>query len=145
MNTDNIKEQFDRLSDELIDDIINTPDSEILQEVKEDYGKSDYLANKFRNILEKSKIEVGKQKLQLAKEELRKKNNQNQIVIQDDTNAKERLLKYIKENPGKFDEITLAARNGNDISEEDAKGILEDLKELEQQENNSSNKDREDK
>lgn len=58
MNIDNIKEQLDRLSDELINDIINTPDSEILQEVKEDYGTSDYLANKFREIFGKSKFEI---------------------------------------------------------------------------------------
>jgi hypothetical protein len=58
LNNKNIKKQLDRLTDELIDDIINTPDSEILQEVKEDYGTSDYLANKFRQILKKVKKEI---------------------------------------------------------------------------------------
>lgn len=53
MKNDNIKEELDRLSDELIDNIIKTPDSEILQEVKEDYGTSDYLANKFKEIMGK--------------------------------------------------------------------------------------------
>lgn len=52
---DNIEKQLDRLMDELINNIVNTPDDEILQEVKEDYGDSNYLANKFKIILEKAK------------------------------------------------------------------------------------------
>jgi RNAse (barnase) inhibitor barstar len=58
----NYKEAFekklDRLSDELIENIINTPDSEILKEVEEDYGNSDYEANKFLEILEKAKNKI---------------------------------------------------------------------------------------
>lgn len=52
---DDIEKQLDRLMDELINNIVNTPDDEILQEVKEDYGDSNYLANKFKIILEKAK------------------------------------------------------------------------------------------
>lgn len=54
-NKDDIKQQFDYLTDELIDNIINTPDDEILKEVEEDYGSSDYLANNFEKYLKKLK------------------------------------------------------------------------------------------
>lgn len=56
----NIRKQLDRLTDELIDNIIRTPDEEILQEVKEDYGDENYMANKFKEILEKAKNNVNK-------------------------------------------------------------------------------------
>lgn len=54
----NIAKQLKNLEDELIDNIINTPDLEILKEVEEDYGNSNYLANRFNKILEKAKNEV---------------------------------------------------------------------------------------
>ena len=61
-NKINIEEQLERFTDELIDDIFNTPDSEILQEVEEDYGTSDYLSNKFLEIFEKAKLRYDKWK-----------------------------------------------------------------------------------
>ena len=58
----NIREQLNRISDELIDNMLNTPDAEILKEVEEEYGDPDYLANKVRGIIEKvkSNIQEGK-------------------------------------------------------------------------------------
>ena len=41
--------------DELIDNIIRTPDAEILEEAKEDHGDPMYEANRARDILEKSR------------------------------------------------------------------------------------------
>ena len=47
--------------DELIDNIIRTPDAEILEEAKEDYGDSAYEANRVRDLLDKSrkKLDMG--------------------------------------------------------------------------------------
>jgi hypothetical protein len=53
-----IQIQLERLADALIDDIINTPDDEILQEVKEDFGDSNYEADKVRKMIEKIKGEI---------------------------------------------------------------------------------------
>jgi uncharacterized protein (UPF0332 family) len=52
-NVEELEKQLERFQDALIDDIINTPDDEILQEVKEEYVSSDYEANRFREILRK--------------------------------------------------------------------------------------------
>jgi len=46
------------LSNALIDNIINTPDAEILKEVEEDHGDSEYEANRVRELLKKVKEEV---------------------------------------------------------------------------------------
>ena len=125
-----IREQLNRLSDELIDNIINTPDAEILKEVEEDYGDPSFLANRAREILNKSRIRAGKNRLQSAKEELKRKENKDQKSDGDTSNSKEELSKFLRESPKFEDKLTLAARDGKEISEEDAKGILEDLEEL---------------
>ena len=67
----NIEEQLDRFTEELIDNIINTKPSEILKEIEDDFGDPDHEANEFLAILKKSKIDIGKIKLELAKEELK--------------------------------------------------------------------------
>ncbi len=125
-----IREQLNRLSDEMIDDIINTPDAEILREVKEEYGDPSFLANRAREILKKSQIKAGKYRLQSAREELKKTENKVQKDVENISNFKEALSRFIKDNPEFEDELTLAARNGKEITEEDAKSILEDLVEL---------------
>ncbi len=51
-----IREQLNRLTDELIDNIINTSDREILKEVEEDYDDPSFVANRVREILKKSQI-----------------------------------------------------------------------------------------
>lgn len=125
-----IREQLNRLSDELIDNIINTPDVEILKEVEEDYGDPSFVANRVREMLKKSRIRAGKNRLQSAMEGLKRSENKHQKRDGDTSNSKEELSKFLRESLDFEDKLTLAARNGKEISEEDAKGILKDLEEL---------------
>jgi hypothetical protein len=46
------------LADALTEDILNTPDDELLREVKEDYGDPRALANKFDQILERAEKQI---------------------------------------------------------------------------------------
>lgn len=46
-------EQMNNLADELIENILNTPDDEILKEVEDDYGTKYFLADKVRAIFTK--------------------------------------------------------------------------------------------
>ena len=48
-----VSEQLENLCDAMIDNIISTSDEEILQEVKDDYGNENFLADKARTILSK--------------------------------------------------------------------------------------------
>jgi len=55
----NVKQDaFDNLADALTEDILNTPDDELLREVEEDYGDRRALAIKFDQILERAKKQV---------------------------------------------------------------------------------------
>jgi len=49
---------LDNLADALTEDILNTPDDELLREVEEDYGDPRALANKFDQILERAEKQV---------------------------------------------------------------------------------------
>lgn len=60
------EEQLDRLSDELIDNIINTSDADILKEVEEDYSDPAYEANKVRDLLKKSRVKKRKHESQTS-------------------------------------------------------------------------------
>ena len=50
-NKDVKQDALDNLADVLTEDILNTPDDELLREVEEDYGDPRALANKFDQIL----------------------------------------------------------------------------------------------
>ncbi len=52
------EKKLENLTDELIDNIINTPDAEILDEVKEEYGDPAYQAKRVRELLELSKKKI---------------------------------------------------------------------------------------
>jgi len=52
------QDPLDNLADALTEDILNTPDDELLREVEEDYGDPRALANKFDQILERAEKQV---------------------------------------------------------------------------------------
>ncbi len=134
-----LKEKLERLKEELIDNILNTPDSEILNEINEEYGDSSFISNKVRKIIKNTQSKVGKSRLKAAKEELNEaKSNRIKTVI-DDSNVQEKLLQFLKLFPDFDNELLLAARSGEEISENDAKKILEDLEELKNQSDKTTN------
>ena len=57
-NKDVKQDALDNLADALTEDILNTPDDELLREVAEDYGDPHALANKFDQILERAEKQV---------------------------------------------------------------------------------------
>jgi hypothetical protein len=57
-NKDVKQEALDNLADALTEDILNTPDDELLRDVEEDYGDPRALANKFDQILERAEKQV---------------------------------------------------------------------------------------
>ena len=60
MKNKNVRQDdpLENLADALTEDILNTPDGELLREVEEDYGDPRALANKFDQILERAKKQV---------------------------------------------------------------------------------------
>lgn len=56
----NLKNKLDLITEELIDNIINTSDAEFLKEMEEDYGNSSVVANEVRDIVKKSQMIANK-------------------------------------------------------------------------------------
>jgi hypothetical protein len=57
-NNDVRQDPLENLADVLTEDILNTPDDEVLREVEEDYGDPRALANRFDQILERTEKRV---------------------------------------------------------------------------------------
>ena len=57
-NKDVKQDALDNLADALTEDILHTPDDELLREVEEDYGDPRALADKFDQILERAEKQV---------------------------------------------------------------------------------------
>lgn len=110
--------QLNNLSDAIVENIINTPDDEILNEVKEEYGDPLFKANSMREKIKKAKINAGKQRFQNAQNELKAFDAES-----GDNND-------YGENLSEIENMTLAARNGEDLSESDQSGLYEDFNEL---------------
>ena len=127
---DQLRIKLELLADEMVDNIINTSDTEILKEIKEEYGDPSLVSKKFNELLKKSQIEAGKAKLKSAQEALKQSKNKPVDISKNNLNAKEKLSKFLNDNPQFKEKLTLAARNAEDISENDAIWLLDDLEEL---------------
>jgi hypothetical protein len=110
------------LADALIDNIIDAPDEEIFDEVRIAHEDSNFEAKMMKGYIQAAKVTVGREKFLKAQEEL-------------DAYKKEGNSEYEASFPKQFDDsdfeqMTIAARNGIEISENDKSKLLEDLEEL---------------
>ena len=128
-NTENSQDCF---LESMIDDIINTSDKEIIKESNQEYTDYKIEVGLIDDIFEKSLISVGKERLKAAKNHLQsEKPDQIKDIELTTDNYRNQLFKFLDENPDLENEMTLAARNGDEqLSENDAKTTLEDLQYL---------------
>lgn len=132
--TNNPRDKLDRLADKLREDLYKTSDEEILTEAREDYGDINDSITKVKNVWQSARQATGKRRLLEAKESLDKK-RRSQIKsnipnVTDIIEARKLLRNIIENKTGLIDKITLAARNLNELTDEDVLAILKDLYEL---------------
>lgn len=124
MNEENKSfKQLKYIADAITENIINTPDDEILEEVKAAHGDCEYDANIMRAIISKAQIQVNKDKFALAKQNLKAFK-----ASQKTDSINSNLSEEFKE--GEFDKVTMAARDGKNISVKDMDGVREDWEDL---------------
>lgn len=135
MRENSHRKKLDRLTDVLVDDILQTPDAEILSEVA-DQGKSVKAeANSIREILKNAEKQVAKNRLMAAREAVarQKKGEQkakSKAILLCPKDARIALDTILRKHPESAQEFTLAARKGKDLSDSDVMSMLEDLREL---------------
>jgi hypothetical protein len=122
---------LDRLADALAEDILNASDQDILAEVKEDGEDPAAIAAEVQALFAKAKAKVAKRQLAEAKAGAAASRCRPANVVRLDP-AKERKIldRALTHDPETAAKLTLAARKGEALSDEDVHGMLEDLAEL---------------
>lgn len=127
-------EQLDRLTDSLINDIIELSNEETIAEAKEQYGNPSEEIGRLRGIMKNALLYAAKAKLEDAKNQLNTYNSgiKQNNVIQLSLNQKRKIIEsFTTQDTELTKKLTLAARKGEGIqTENDIEGMFEDMLEL---------------
>lgn len=118
------KSKLDRIDDFMIEEILATPDEEILAEVSEEEIAA------AQSALDKARQSVGKMRLAKAQAEVAASRKSPSVIPLDRVRAQSNLKQMITDDPALRGKLTLAARNADGSSGDDDEGLLEDLAEL---------------
>lgn len=125
-------EGLDRLTDLMVEDILSTPDADIINDLQEFKDEPKVAADRMRSIIGQARNVIAKRRLEAAKVAVAaSKRHQSISTTATDPAAARQLLKRLAANdPDVRQKITLAARNEDELSDRDIVGILDDLREL---------------
>ncbi len=131
-NDRNPDKQLQRLTNALIEDILEATDDEIIEEAKEDYGNPKTSADEVRLLFHLAKTNTAKTKLRAAKYNLEasRTTELKKILPFDMTEARNIVTKFAANDSDLQGKLTMAARMGEELSDQDIQGIIEDLIEL---------------
>lgn len=124
--------ELENLDDALIDDLLATRDSDFLEEVKASGRDPRAAADRVRAIVEQGRTLAAKSKLRAAKAAVAASRATSARIpsLLDAAHARQ-LLKELSANDPQFrKKMTLAARNEEELSDDDVLGIIGDLREL---------------
>jgi hypothetical protein len=130
-NPEDAREALRRLADALADDILNAPDKQVLEDAAEVYGDIDKLAADMLRLFERTASEQGKARLAAARAAIAADHRRPARAIRlDPAEARRRLQQAIAADPETARKLTLAARKGEGLSDDDVYSMLEDFEEL---------------
>lgn len=122
---------LDRLAASLVDDILSMTDEEILAEVAADGEDPKQITQEAKGIFERAVTTCGKSRLAAARKSVLSDRQQvSKISRIDPSTARQRLENTLRQHPETLNKLTLAARNGEGLSDSDVFSMLEDLEEL---------------
>jgi hypothetical protein len=128
-NPKDAREALRRLADSLAEDILNAPDQEILEGAKEIYGSPEKLAAEMLKLFEQTANEQGKARLAAARAAVAADRRQpSKSARMDAAEARRRFQRIITTDPDAT--RTLAARKGEEPSDDDVRSAIEDFEEL---------------
>jgi hypothetical protein len=130
-NQKEAREALRRLTDTLAEDIFNASDQQVLEDAAEIYGDHDKVAADMLRLFEQTASEQGKARLAAARAAI---SDERRRVVRpvrlSPAEARQRLQQAIAADPETARKLTMAARKGEDLSDDDVYGLLEDLEEL---------------
>ena len=120
----------DTFTQELIDDVFSMSDEEILAEALEEFGDTQGPVEHAKNIYQRSKDKVGRYRLATARAAINtasETGNQHTSQVIDIEKARNILEKITHNKNALPGEFTLAARNLDELTDEDIASIYQDL------------------
>ena len=131
MSNKQCQDGLDLLTDALVEDLLNTTDEDLLAEVSDDGDDPEKIAEHLLALYDRTYSSDAKQKLIAAQKAVREEGQRHVARSSVSTlDARRQLKAAIEQNPNLEENLTLAARNGDELSDRDIEGILEDLRDL---------------
>lgn len=126
------REELAKLTDSLVEDILETTDDEILAEAAEDFDDVDAVIDHARELIEEAIVEAGKQRMHSAKEAVRtrKQREAPNVVHLTEDKKREILKSFVAKQPQSIEKITQAARKEGELTGDDLDAMLEALFQL---------------
>lgn len=123
---------IDRLADELVADIMSMSDAELRAEVEEEGLSAEDEAGRIRGIVSGAITRAAKSRLKTARAEIDRaaripRGQVHQLPIRDRAAV---LVRFANDDAKLKSRLTIAARNGEGITEKEMDDILADLREL---------------
>ena len=121
-----------RLADELVTDVMNMSDAELLAEVEAEGLNAENESDRIRAIISTATTRAAKSRLKLARVEIDRaagisRGQLHQLPIKDRAAV---LVRFANDDAKLKSRLTMAARNGEGITEKEMDDILADLREL---------------
>ena len=123
-------EKLDRLMDDAVDEILNMSDEEVLEEFGEDVENTDARIAVLENIVNEQVSIHRRSRLIAAREAIDMGKDAQVVPIRDMSRDQmlDSLVRVIEKHGNK--DLTMAARDGNGMSDDDLASYLEDMREL---------------
>lgn len=121
-----------RLADELVADIMSMSDAELLAEIEAEGLNAESEADRIRDIISTATTQAAKSRLKAARAEIDRtaeaaRGQVHQLPIRDRAAV---LVRFANDDAKLTTRLTMAARNGEGITEKEMDDILADLREL---------------
>ncbi len=126
------------LTDMFVEDILAATNEEILSELGDTPERQQARISDSRAFLDSVVEQSGKSKLASAKEAVEADRQRPQKVISlSPAELRARFAEFVARDPELAEKMTLAARSGEELSDRDILGILQDLEELGEDQNDT--------
>ena len=129
---DDERAALDRLADALVEDILSASDDEILAETRQDTESPTEIVAATRAVFERAVLSEAKARLAHARAAVQRERQHRTSSVRglSSEDARRQLQSVLKRDPELEKKLTLAARKGEALSDEDVYGMLEDLEAL---------------
>lgn len=125
----NPNEELERLADALVEDVLNATNQEILDEAQEDYGNAKIGADEVRALFQLARTKVAKGRLEAARNGLASDRAKvmGKVLPFDIAKSRQIVAKFAANDSELQGRLTMAARMGEELSDQDIQGVIEDM------------------